>query len=68
VWVDNEGRVDSANFAGLETVSTADEWWSFAERSRSERADIVAIQERFLEKLGIPSDVPGRYADLMSRA
>lgn len=68
VWIDPEGRIDHANFAGLETVSSAEEWWSFAKRSRSNRAEIIANQERFLEKLGIPADVPGRYAEFMSRA
>ena len=66
IWIDAEGRMDHANFAGLETVSSADEWWSFAERSVSERDAILANQERFLEKLGIPADVAGRYADLLS--
>jgi hypothetical protein len=68
VWIDAEGRLDYANFAGLETVSSADEWWSFAERSITERDTILANQEQFLEKLGIPADVAGRYAELMSRA
>ena len=67
VWIDPEGRMDHANFAGLETVSSAEEWWSFAERSTRERDDILANQERFLEKLQIPADVAGRYAALMSR-
>ena len=68
VWIDPEGRMDHANFAGLETVSSADEWWSFAQRSISERDAILTKQERFLESLGIPVDVAGRYAELMSCA
>src|SRR5688572_2494567 len=68
VWIDPEGRMDYANFAGLETVSSAEEWWSFAERSTQERDTILANQESFLEKLGIPADVAGRYTELMSRA
>lgn len=68
VWIDAEGRMDHANFAGLETVSSAEEWWSFAERALSDRAALVANQEQFLESLGIPDDVEGRYAELMSRA
>jgi hypothetical protein len=68
VWIDAEGRMDHANFAGLETVSTAEEWWSFAKRSTSERDAILANQERFLEKLQIPADVAGRYTELLSRA
>ena len=67
VWIDPEGRMDYANFAGLETVSSAEEWWSFAERSTQERDTILANQERFLEKLRIPADVAGRYAELISR-
>jgi hypothetical protein len=67
VWIDPEGRMDHANFAGLETVSSAEEWWSFAERSAQERDNILANQERFLGKLQIPVDVAGRYAELMSR-
>jgi hypothetical protein len=67
VWTDAEGRMDHANFAGLETVSTAEEWWSFATRARENRDAILANQERFLEKLQIPADVAGRYAELMSR-
>ena len=67
VWIDPEGRMDYANFTGLETVSSAEEWWAFAERSIQERDAILANQERFLEKLQIPSDVAGRYAELMSR-
>ena len=67
VWTDPEGRMDHANFAGLETVSTAEEWWSFAERSAHERDTILANQERFLEKLQIPPDVAGRYSALLSQ-
>jgi hypothetical protein len=67
VWIDPEGLLDHANFAGLETVSSAEEWWSFAERSVSERDAIIANQERFLDALGIPDNVAGRYAELMSR-
>ncbi len=68
VWIDSEGRMDHANFAGLETVSSAEEWWSFAQRSISERDAMIANQERFLATLGIPDDVAGRYAELMSRS
>ena len=67
VWIDPEGRLDHANFAGLETVSSADEWWSFAERAIRDRREIIANQEKFVERLGIPADVPGRYAELLSR-
>lgn len=68
VWIDAEGRMDHVNFTGLETVSSAEEWWSFAERSTRERDAILANQERFLESLQIPIDVAGRYAELLSRA
>lgn len=68
VWIDAEGRMDHANFGGLETVSTAEEWWSFAVRSTRDREAIVARQERFLERLGIPADVAGRYVILLSQA
>ena len=68
VWFDAAGGVDFANFAGLETVSSTEAWWSFAESSCRDRETILANQERFLEKLGIPADVAGRYAALMSRA
>jgi hypothetical protein len=68
VWIDAEGRMDHANFAGLETVSSAEEWWAFAERAISDRAAIVASQEKFMERLGIPADVAGRYGEIMSRA
>jgi hypothetical protein len=67
VWVDAEGRMDFANFAGLETVSCADEWWSFAERSSRERDSILANQKQFVDGLGIPTDVVRRYTELMSR-
>jgi hypothetical protein len=67
VWIDAEGRMDHVNFAGLETISSAEEWWSFAERSTRERDAILANQERFLESLRIPVDVAGRYAELLSR-
>jgi hypothetical protein len=68
IWIDPKRLMDHSNFAGLETVSSADEWWSFAQRAVSERDAIVAKQERFLQKLGIPDNVAGRYAELMSRA
>lgn len=67
VWVDGAGRMDFANFAGLETVSSAEAWWSFASRSCGERDAILAGQERFLESLRMPVDVANRYAELMSR-
>lgn len=68
VWIDAEGRMDHANFAGLETVSSAEEWWSFATHACENRDAILANQERFLEKLQIPADVASRYAALMSRS
>jgi hypothetical protein len=68
VWFDAAGGMDFANFAGLKTVSSTEEWWSFAESSCRDRETILANQERFLEKLGVPADVAGRYAELMSRA
>ena len=67
VWVDAEGRMDFANFAGLETVSTAEEWWSFATRAREERDAILENQERFFERLKIPANVADCYAQLISR-
>jgi len=67
VWVDAEGRMDFTNFAGLETVSSAEEWWSFATRACQDRDAILENQERFLESLRIPADVAGRYAELLSR-
>ncbi|HYJ06853.1 MAG TPA: hypothetical protein VEX43_17105, partial [Chthoniobacterales bacterium] len=68
VWIDPQGRMDHTNFAGLETVSSAEEWWSFATRACEERDAILESQERFLEALQIPADVAGRYAELLSRA
>lgn len=68
IWTDAEGRMDITNFAGLEIVSSAEEWRSFADRAVAERDAILAKQERFLEQLQIPSDVRGRYAELLSRA
>jgi hypothetical protein len=68
VWVDAAGRMDFRNFAGLETVSSVEQWWAFASRASRERDVILASQERFLERLRIPTDVAGRYAELMSRA
>jgi hypothetical protein len=67
VWADTAGRMDHTNFAGLETVSSAEEWWSFAVRAADEREAILEKQERFLENLQIPADVAGRYVELMSR-
>jgi hypothetical protein len=67
VWADPAGHMDFANFADLETVSTADQWWSFATRACENRDAVLANQEQFLEKLRIPADVAGRYAELMSR-
>ena len=67
VWIDAEGRMDYANFAGLETVSSAQEWWSFAERSLRESEAILAYQETFFESLQIPANVAGRYTNLLSR-
>lgn len=67
VWTDTDGRMDFSNFAGLETVSSVDEWCSFAERSSRERDSILAKQKQFIDRLGIPTDVALRYAELMSR-
>ena len=68
VWVDPSGRLDFSNFEGLETVSSAEEWCSFALRSSSERDAILAKQGQFLQTLRIPADVAGRYAQLMCRS
>ncbi len=67
VWIDAAGSMDFANFAGLEAVSDAEEWWSFATRAVEDRDAILENQEQFVERLQIPADVAGRYAALLSR-
>ncbi len=68
VWVDEEGAVDARNFAGLPTVSDADDWAAFAHAAVERRADLIAAQEAWLAGLGIPADVPARYRALLAMA
>ncbi len=68
VWADPDGAVDISNFAGLPLVATADDWWRFNIAARWERGTLLAGQRRFVEGLGIPDDVRGRYAALLALA
>lgn len=68
VWADPDGAVDTSNFEGLPVVATADDWWRFAIAARWERETLLARQQRYVERLGIPDDVRGRYAALLALA
>ncbi len=68
VWADPDGAVDISNFEGLPVVATADDWWRFNIAARWERATLLAGQQRFVDGLGIPDDVRGRYEALLALA
>ena len=68
VWTDPDRTVDISNFAGLPVVATADDWWRFAIAACWERETLRAAQRRYLDGLGIPDDVRGRYAALLALA
>jgi hypothetical protein len=67
-WVDTEGLVDAHNFEGLARVATVDDWWRFNSAVQWERAALVARQDAFLQRLKLPDDVRGRYAQLLALA
>jgi len=67
-WIDHDGQVDARNFDGLAQVTTVDDWWRFHCAARWERNALVGAQDRFLERLGMPTNVPDRYRQLLSLA
>jgi len=67
-WVDPDGGVDASNFEGLAQVASVEDWWRFNWAARWERSALVKLQDRFLDDLGMPGNVPARYAALLSLA
>jgi hypothetical protein len=71
VWRDRRGRIDVGNYAGLATVSSADELIAFAQAAARHRDRIVNQQRHWLEGQGMPlepSDVYSRFAQLFETA
>lgn len=64
-WVDTEGLVDARNFRGLAQVATVDDWWRFNLAGRWERDALVAMQDEFIRRLALPSDIRNRYEQLL---
>jgi hypothetical protein len=63
-----EFGLDAQNFTGLRELRGAKDCWQFAIDSVLRREAILAEQQAFLGRLGIPGDVPGRYASLLALA
>ncbi|UTA49546.1 glycosyltransferase [Simiduia sp. 21SJ11W-1] len=64
VWRDEHGKMDAGNYAGLTEVSNAKEWFDFAGDAMVNRQTYIERQEKFLNKLEMPtqpSEVYSRY-------
>jgi hypothetical protein len=65
-WVDSDGEIDASNFRGLAQVATVDDWWRFNLAARWSPELFIEQQDKFIATLGIPSDVKGRYEQLLA--
>jgi hypothetical protein len=65
-WVDIDGGIDASNFAGFAHVATVEDWWNFNFAARWKPELFIEQQDKFIAGLGIPSDVKGRYEQLLS--
>jgi len=71
VWQDRSGRIDAGNYEGLPVVTNPREWVEFAHAARSEPERFVSVQNRFLERQGMPIDpreVFSRFGELFQLA
>lgn len=71
IWCDSEGNIDTSNYRGLTTVSSAGEWRAFAAEARSDPARFLQLQRRFLAEQQMPldpADVFARYARIFEAA
>jgi hypothetical protein len=71
VWQDWRGLIDTKNYDGLITVSSADQLLSFAEEAERNPAQMVMRQREWLERQGMPlepDDVYARFAQLFEAA
>jgi len=66
VWQDSEAQIDRDNYRGLPVVSDAEDWWDFAARAILEPAALLENQDKFLQGLRIPDDIPGRFRELLT--
>ncbi|XWN29382.1 MAG: hypothetical protein ROR55_18010 [Devosia sp.] len=64
VWRDADGLVDFANYRGLPTVTTAEDWAAFAEAAGA--PDALAAQQNFVRGLGFPADARARFQALLA--
>lgn len=71
VWRDQLGGIDTNNFAGLTSVSSAQEWLEFAREAAARPDPFIEVQRRFLEQQAMPiepADVFSRFAALFQAA
>lgn len=56
VWHDGAEQIDMGNYAGLASISNAEEWRLFAEAAIADPAPFLARQAEYLERTGILVD------------
>lgn len=69
VWCDPQGGIDVSHYAGLQQVSDARDWFTFANQGDLARQQTLDRQEDFLNSWAIPrdpADVRSRFARLMA--
>ncbi|WP_289036183.1 hypothetical protein [uncultured Roseibium sp.] len=67
VWSDKGSVMDADNYDGLTRISTVSDWIEFAQEAKENPLSFLELQERFLQKLLMPTDprhVYERYAKL----
>lgn len=71
VWSDQDGAMDTGNYAGLTRVSTVAEWTEFAREAEADPQPFLRLQAQFLDRIGLQRDAQvayRAYADLMAAA
>ena len=65
VWTSGESTMATGIYSDLHVVSDEAEWMAFAVAATRDPVPFLEAQSRFLASLRMPSDIPGRYRQLL---
>lgn len=65
VWTSGERSMSIGIYSYLHVVSTVSEWLDFAVAATRDPEPFLKAQEKFIEALKLPSDIPRRYRQLL---
>jgi len=65
VWTSGEQSMSIGAYSNLHVVSNQSDWLEFAVAATKDPRPFLEAQAKFVDSLGLPSNIPGRYRQLL---